>query len=162
LFARTLWISLVVTIATFFVGYPIAYILANSTARLSNILMAFILIPFWSSVLVRSTAWIVLLRREGLVNDMALSAGLFSEPQQLVHNRFGTYVAMIHVLLPFMILSIYSVMKGISPIYMKAAGSLGAGPIRSFLEVYFPLSLPGVAAGSLLVFVLSLAYYITP
>lgn len=160
--ARTFWISFVVTLICLGLGYPIAYLLANLPTRLSNLLMIMVLLPFWTSLLVRTTAWVVLLQPEGIVNDVAVSLGILNRRVTLVHNRTGVYVAMVHILLPFMILPIYSVMKGISPSHMRAAASLGAGPVLAFWKVYLPQSLPGVAAGTLLVFILGLGYYITP
>jgi putative spermidine/putrescine transport system permease protein len=159
---RTFWISLVVTVVCFVLGYPLAYLLASVPTRYGNLLMILVLLPFWTSLLVRTTAWVVLLQREGVVNDAAISAGLLDERVLLIRNRFGVYVAMVHILLPFMVLPIFSVMKGISPTYMRAAASLGANPFRSFMKVYAPQTIPGVGAGCLLVFIISLGYYITP
>jgi putative spermidine/putrescine transport system permease protein len=160
--ARTFGISFVVTVVCLALGYPIAYLLAGLPTRVSNFLMILVLLPFWTSLLVRTTAWIVLLQPEGLLNDLAVFLGLFRERVPLIYNRTGVYVAMVHILLPFMVLPMYSVMKGISPSHMRAAASLGAGPLLAFWKVYLPQSMPGVAAGSLLVFILALGYYITP
>jgi putative spermidine/putrescine transport system permease protein len=121
-----------------------------------------VLLPFWTSLLVRTGAWVVLLQREGVVNDVLIALGLTSEPLQLVYNRFGVYVAMTHILLPFMVLPLYSVMRGIRPEYMRAAASLGARPLVAFLRVYLPQTVPGIGAGCLLVFILAIGYYITP
>lgn len=162
LLGRTLWIGLAVTMICLMLGYPVAFLLASLPTRHSNILMLLLLLPFWTSLLVRTTAWLVLLQNEGLVNDAGIWLGLWDQPVQLVRNRFGVYVAMTHILLPFMVLPIFSVMKGISPSHMRAAFSLGAGPMRSFLRVYLPQTLSGVGAGVLLVFIMSLGYYITP
>ncbi len=159
---RTFWISLVVTVVCFVLGYPLAYLLASVPTRYGNLLMILVLLPFWTSLLVRTTAWVVLLQREGVVNDAAMTIGMLGERVQLIHNRFGVYVAMVHILLPFMVLPIFSVMKGISPTYMRAAASLGANPFRSFMKVYVPQTIPGIGAGCLLVFIISLGYYITP
>ncbi len=159
---RTFWISLVVTVACLLLGYPLAYLLATLPTRISNLLMILVLLPFWTSLLVRTTAWLVLLQRQGVVNDLAVYLGLYDDRIQLIHNRAGVYIAMVHILLPFMVLPIYSVMKGISPTHMRAAASLGANPVRSFIKVYMPQTIPGVGAGVLLVFILSLGYYITP
>ena len=159
---RTIKISFIVTLLCLLTGYPIAYLLATLPTRYSNILILLLLLPFWTSLLVRTTAWLVLLQNEGVVNDMAITLGVWEEPVQLVRNRLGTYIAMVHILLPFMVLPMYSVMKGIDPYHMRAAASLGAAPLRSFLKVYLPQSVPGVGAGVLLVFILSLGYYITP
>jgi putative spermidine/putrescine transport system permease protein len=159
---RTFWISLVVTLICLLLGYPLAYRLATLPPRQSNLLMILVLLPFWTSLLVRTGAWVVLLQREGVVNGLLLRSGLVAEPLTLIYNRFGVYIAMIHVLLPFMVLPLYSVMRGISPVYMHAAVSLGARPAAAFFQVYVPLSLPGIGAGCLLVFILAIGYYITP
>ena len=162
IFFRTFWISLVVTTFCLILGYPVAYLLANVPPRVSNLLMILVLLPFWTSVLVRTTGWAVLLQREGTVNTMLRAMGAISEPMQLIYNRTGVYVAMTQVLLPFMILPLYGVMKGIAPTTMRAALSLGARPWVAFRRVYLPQSMPGISAGCLLVFILALGYYITP
>jgi putative spermidine/putrescine transport system permease protein len=159
---RTFWISFVVTVVCFALGYPLAYLLATLPARVSNLLMILVLLPFWTSLLVRTTAWTILLQDHGVINDAARFIGLWSEPIQLVHNRTGVYIAMVHILLPFMVLPLYSVMKTISPTHMQAAASLGAPPAVAFWRVYVPQTMPGIAAGCLLVFILALGYYITP
>ncbi len=159
---RTIYISMLVTLLTLALGFPIAYLLANLPARTANLLMIFVLLPFWTSLLVRTTAWFVLLQDNGPINDTLIGLQLTSEPLKLIFSRFGTVIAMTHIQLPFTLLPIYSVMKGISPSYMRAARSLGGGPIYSFLRVYLPLTLPGIGAGCLLTFILSLGYYITP
>ncbi len=159
---RTFWMSLLVTAWCLALGFPLAYLLATLKTRVSNTLMIFVLLPFWTSVLVRVAAWIVLLQNEGLVNESLRLLGLIDSPLQLLFNRVGVYVAMVHILLPFMILPLYSVMKGISPTYMRAAVSLGCPPMKSFWRIYFPQTLPGVGAGSLLVFIMAMGYYITP
>jgi putative spermidine/putrescine transport system permease protein len=162
IFARTFWMGLVITAICLVLAYPLAYLLANLPARQSNLLMIMVLLPFWTSILVRVAAWIVLLQSSGLINGALLKMGLIDEPLQLVFNRAGVYIAMVHILLPFMILPIYSVMKSISPSYMRAAISLGCHPFASFWRVYFPQTLAGVGAGCLLVFIISIGYYITP
>lgn len=162
IFARTFWMSAVITIICLALAYPLAYLLANLPTRQSNLLMIMVLLPFWTSILVRVAAWIVLLQSGGLVNSALLALGLIDQPLELVFNRTGVYVSMAHIMLPFMILPIYSVMKGISPSYMRAAISLGCHPFASFWRVYFPQTLAGVGAGGLLVFILSIGYYITP
>ena len=159
---RTLEISVAVTLICFVLGLPIAYLLATLPTSRSNLLLILVLLPFWTSLLVRTTAWIVLLQNEGLINDTGIWLGLWNEPLELIRNRFGVYVAMVHILLPFMILPIFSVMKGINPWHMRAAESLGAHRWKAFLKVYLPQCLPGIGAGTLLVFILSLGYYITP
>ena len=159
---RTVIISVNVTILCLLLGYPIAYLLAVLPTRQSNLLILLLLLPFWTSLLVRTTAWLVLLQNEGIVNDIAITLGVWEDPVQLVRNRLGVYIAMVHILLPFMVLPMFSVMKGIDPYHMRAAASLGANPLRAFLRVYLPQTVPGVGAGVLLVFILSLGYYITP
>ncbi|WGF86585.1 ABC transporter permease [Marinivivus vitaminiproducens] len=159
---RTFWISTIVTLVCLVLAYPLAYKLATLPPRTSNLLMILVLLPFWTSLLVRTTAWVVLLQREGLINQTLMKVNLIAEPLQLIYNRTGVYIAMVHILLPFMILPLYSVMKGISPSYMRAAVSLGATPFTAFRRVYLPQTTPGIAAGSVLVFILAIGYYITP
>ncbi|MDH1263190.1 ABC transporter permease [Pseudomonas sp. GD03944] len=162
IFARTFWMGLVITAICLVLAYPLAYLLATLPTRQSNLLMILVLLPFWTSILVRVAAWIVLLQSSGLINSALLGLGIIDKPLQLVFNRTGVYISMVHIMLPFMILPIYSVMKGISPTYMRAAISLGCHPFASFWRVYFPQTLAGVSAGCLLVFILSIGYYITP
>jgi putative spermidine/putrescine transport system permease protein len=162
IFARTFWMGAVITLVCLALAYPLAYLLANLPTRKGNLLMIMVLLPFWTSILVRVAAWIVLLQSGGLVNTALLGLGLIDQPLELVFNRMGVYISMVHIMLPFMILPIYSVMKGISPSYMRAAISLGCHPFASFWRVYFPQTLAGVGAGCLLVFILSIGYYITP
>jgi putative spermidine/putrescine transport system permease protein len=159
---RTFGMSAVVTVFCLLLGFPLAYLMATQPARIANVLMIFVLLPFWTSILVRVAAWLVLLQSEGLVNQALRAAGIIEKPLELVFNDTGVYISMVHILLPFMILPLYSVMKGISPIYVRAAISLGCPPIKSFWKVYFPQALPGVGAGGLLVFILCMGYYITP
>jgi putative spermidine/putrescine transport system permease protein len=162
IFARTFWMGLVITVICLLLAYPLAYLLANLPARQSNLLMILVLLPFWTSILVRVAAWIVLLQSGGLINSALMAMGIIDQPLQLVFNRTGVYISMVHILLPFMILPIYSVMKGISPSYMRAAISLGCHPFASFWRVYFPQTYAGVGAGCLLVYILAIGYYITP
>ncbi|HET6720396.1 MAG TPA: ABC transporter permease, partial [Rhodocyclaceae bacterium] len=162
IFARTFWMSLIVTVWCLLLGFPLSYLLATLPARKANLLLILVLLPFWTSILVRVAAWIVLLQSEGLINQALMLSGITDAPLQLVFNRFGVYIAMVHILLPFAILPMYSVMKGISPTYVRAAVSLGCPPIKSFWKIYFPQTIPGVGAGGLLVFILSMGYYITP
>ena len=160
---RTLWISVIVTLLCLIFGYPVAYLLDTLPTRQSNVLiLLLLLLPFWTSLLVRTTAWLVLLQNQGLVNDLGIWLGARDEPLELVRNRMGVYIAMVHILLPFMVLPMFSVMKGIDSSHMKAAASLGARPIPAFVKVYLPQTLPGVGAGVLLVFILTLGFYITP
>ena len=162
IFARTFWMGLVITVFCLVLAYPLAYLLANLPTRTSNLLMILVLLPFWTSILVRVAAWIVLLQSGGLINSTLMALGIIDQPLQLVFNRTGVYISMVHIMLPFMILPIYSVMKGISPTYMRAAISLGCHPFASFWRVYFPQTVAGVGAGCLLVFILTIGYYITP
>jgi len=164
LFLRTFAISMAITLICVMLAYPIAYLLATLPLRYSNLLMIFVLLPFWTSLLVRTTAWIVMLQSQGVLNDLFVFFGLVSDDNrlQLIYNLTGTIVAMTHILLPFMVLPLYSVMKTISPSYMCAALSLGANPMVAFIRVYMPQTLSGIVAGSILVFILSIGYYITP
>ena len=164
LFYRTLWMSGLITIFCLLLGYPIAFLLATLPPRHSNLLLILVLLPFWTSLLVRTTAWIALLQSEGVLNDLMVFTGIISEDGrlQMIHNKIGTFVAMTHILLPFMILPLYSVMKTIPSSYMRAARSLGASPFTGFIKVYMPNTVPGIGAGCILVFILSIGYYITP
>lgn len=162
LYIQSLRIALVITLLTFLLGYPLSYYLANAPTRISNILLIFVLLPFWTSLLVRTTSWIALLQTNGVVNTALMSVGLTSSPFEMLYTEFATIIAMTHILLPFMILPLYSVMKGIDPSYLRAAMSMGAKPIPAFLRIYFPMTLPGLSAGALLVFIVSVGYYITP
>jgi putative spermidine/putrescine transport system permease protein len=164
LFMRTLEISFIVTVACLFLGYPIAYLLANLPLRTSNLLLILVLMPFWTSLLVRTTAWIAMLQAEGVMNDLFVAFGVTTDDQRfsLIYNKTGTLIAMIHIMLPFMILPLFSVMKTISPSYVRAAKSMGATNWTAFWKVYFPQSIPGIGAGALLVFILAIGYYITP
>ena len=159
---RTFWISFWVLFYCIAIGYPMAYLIASIGKRLSRILLILVLLPFWTSLLVRTAAWVVLLQNKGIVNDILLSLGLTSEPLTLIFNRIGVYIAMVHILLPFLILPLYAVMKNIPGSHMRAAASLGARPLAVFLSIYLPQTLPGLGAGCLLVFILSLGFYITP
>jgi putative spermidine/putrescine transport system permease protein len=162
LFGRTFEISLWVTVLCVLIAYPAAYTMARLPQRWANVALTLVLVPFWTSILVRTTAWFILLQREGPVNALLLALGVVDAPITMIFNRFAVYVAMVHVLLPFAILPLYSVMKGIDPAYVRAAASLGAPPWRRFARVYLPLSMPGVAAAALMVFMLAVGFYITP
>ncbi|MBM5666260.1 ABC transporter permease [Burkholderia pseudomallei] len=161
-FGRTLLIGFAVTLFALALGYPLAYWISTLPERRANLAMILVLIPFWTSVLVRVAAWIVLLQSEGLVNRVLIDTGLISQPLALLFNRVGVYISMTHILLPFMILPLYSVMKSIPPSYQRAAVSLGSHPFAAFWRVYVPQTYPGVGAGALLVFILAIGYYITP
>ena len=164
LFGRTLFLSIMITISCLLLGYPIAFLLAALPLRTSNLLMILVLLPFWTSLLVRTSAWKVLLQQQGVINDFLVWVGVVGDADRLVmiNNQTGTIIAMTHILLPFMILPLYSVMKTISPSYVRAAKSLGANDWTAFWRVYFPQSVPGIGAGAVLVFILSIGYYITP
>jgi putative spermidine/putrescine transport system permease protein len=161
---RTIWVSLAVTVFCLLLGYPVSYFLSTLPVRISNLLLICVLLPFWTSLLVRLTSWIVLLQKQGVINDILVWLGIIADEHRvrMVYNMSGTLVAMSHILLPFMILPLYSVMKTISPYYVKAARSLGANPFRAFRQIYLPLTVPGIGAGSILVFILAIGYYITP
>ncbi|QBX34058.1 ABC transporter permease [Paracoccus liaowanqingii] len=164
LFWRTFWLSAVITALTFILGFPIAHLLATLPMRRSNLLMILVLLPFWTSLLVRTTSWMVLLQQQGVVNDILVWLGVIGGSQrlQMIYNQTGTIIAMTHILLPFMILPLYSVMRTINPTYVRAARSLGATSWTAFRRVYFPQTLPGLGAGAMLVFILAVGYYITP
>jgi putative spermidine/putrescine transport system permease protein len=159
---NTVVVSATVTAVCLLLGYPLAYTMANAGPRLRRLLVFAVLIPFWTSLLVRTFAWMVLLQQKGLINQILLRLDLIDHPVTLIYNRIGVVVGMVHILLPFMILPLYSVLTRIDPSYSNAAASLGAAPVRNFLHVYLPLSLPGVMTGTVLVFVVGLGYYITP
>ena len=159
---QTLQLALGVTAATLLLAYPVSCVLASIRPSRANLLMVLVLIPFWTSILVRSYAWMVLLGREGTVNRLITGFGIRDEPVQLLNTRFSVYVGMIHILLPFMVLPLYSVMRGIDRNLLRAAENLGARPSQVFRRVFLPLSLPGIGAGCLLVFILALGFYITP
>ncbi len=164
LFWRTLFLSVVITVSCLLLGYPVAFLLANLPVRTSNVLMILVLLPFWTSLLVRTSAWKVLLQQQGVVNDFLVWIGAIDDMGRLImiNNQTGTIIAMTHILLPFMILPLFSVMKTISPSYVRAAKSLGANDWTAFWRVYFPQTIPGIGAGAILVFILAIGYYITP
>ncbi len=164
LWLRTLEVAFFVTIFCFLMAYPIAHLLATLPMKYSNLLMICVLLPFWTSLLVRTASWMILLQQQGVVNDFFVMIGLVTDDNrpEMMYNKIGTYVAMTQILLPFMVLPLYSVMKTISPSLMRAGKSLGGTPFVAFWKVYFPLTIPGIGAGSLLVFILAIGYYITP
>lgn len=159
---KTLAITAGITFLCMVLGYPLAYMLATLPPKASNLLMILVLLPFWTSLLVRTTAWMVILQSNGVLNSTLLKLGLIAQPLDLMFNMWGTVIAMTHILLPFMVLPLYSVMKSIDTTYIRAAHSMGASPLRTFRRIYFPLSLPGLSAGGILVFILAIGYYITP
>ena len=161
---RTFKVSVYVTFFCLLLGFPVAHLLANLPLRYSNLIMIFVLLPFWTSLLVRTTAWIVMLQQKGVINGVLVWLGIINDDQriQMVYNMTGTIIAMTQILLPFMILPLYSVMKVIPKSHMRAAQNLGAKPVRAFIRVYLPQTVPGMSAGGLLVFVLAIGYFITP
>ena len=164
LFGRTLFMSLVITGSCILLAYPISYLLATLPMRQSNLLMILVLLPFWTSLLVRTSAWKVMLQQQGVINDTLVWLGLVADESRLIiiNNQIGTIIAMTHILLPFMVLPMYSVMQTIPITYTRAAKSMGATNWTTFWRIYFPQSIPGIGAGSILVFILSIGYYITP
>ena len=164
LWVRTIEVAFFVTILCFLMAYPIAHLLATLPMKYSNLLMICVLLPFWTSLLVRTASWMILLQQQGIVNDFFVWVGLVTDDNrpEMMYNKTGTYVAMTQILLPFMVLPLYSVMKTISPSLMRAGKSLGGTPFVAFWKVYFPLTIPGIGAGCLLVFILAIGYYITP
>ena len=161
-FVTTFQVSILTTVICILIGYPLAYFLAILPARMAGFFMLAVLLPFWTSLLVRTYAWLVLLQKNGILNDFAISAGLWENPIKLVHNLTGTLIGMAHIMLPFLVLPLYGSMRKIERDMMHAASNLGASPIQAFWKVYFPLSLSGMVAGSLIVFVLCLGFYVTP
>ena len=162
IFITTFKISLFATALCILIGYPLAYFMSQLPNRIANLCMITVLLPFWTSLLVRTYAWLVLLQKRGLVNDWAISLGLWDEPIKMVHNMTGTLIGMVHIMLPFLILPVYSAMKQIDRDLLKAASNLGASPRRAFWTVFFQLSTPGLFAGELMVFVLCLGFFVTP
>ncbi len=161
-FMTTFQVSFLTTLICILIGYPLAYFLAQLPGRIAGLFMLTVLLPFWTSLLVRTYAWLVLLQRKGILNDFAIQIGLWDSPVKLVHNMTGTLIGMAHIMLPFLVLPLYNAMKNIDRDLMQAASNLGATPTRAFWQVYFPLSMPGMVAGSLIVFVLCLGFYVTP
>ena len=162
LYGRTLGMALVITVLCIVLGYPLAWYLSQAPTRKANLLMILVLLPFWTSLLVRTTAWIALLQTNGVVNSVLQALHIIDAPLELLYTQTATIIAMTHILLPFMILPLYSVMRGLDPSYMRAALSMGSRPLGAFIRVALPLTLPGLSAGALLVFIISVGYYITP
>ncbi|MDV7103643.1 ABC transporter permease [Vibrio sp. TH_r3] len=162
LYWRSLRIALTITLFTAILAFPLSYFLAQASSKKANTLIVFVLLPFWTSLLVRTTSWIALLQTNGVVNSTLQFFGIINDPLELLYTELATVVSMTHILLPFMILPLYSVMKNIDPSYFKAALSLGAKPFPAFYKIYFPMTFPGLSAGALLVFIISIGYYITP
>ena len=164
LFWRTIRLSFTITFLTIILGYPIAYLLSTVKTKTSNMLIILVLLPFWTSLLVRTSSWIALLQKEGVINDMLVAIGVLGDDNRLamIHNETGTIIAMTHILLPFMVLPLFSVMKTIPPSWVRAARSMGATPFTAFRRVYLPNTIAGIGAGGILVFILAIGYYITP
>lgn len=162
IFITTFKISILTTIICAAIGYPLSYFMSQLSRKWANICMIAVLIPFWTSLLVRTYAWLVLLQKKGLINNILIESGLITEPLKFVHNTTGTLIGMVHIMLPFLILPLYANMRSIDKDCMKAASSLGATPTRAFWTVFLPLTLPGLLAGLLIVFVLCLGFYVTP
>ncbi|MFK7859338.1 MAG: ABC transporter permease [Granulosicoccus sp.] len=158
----TFEVSVMTTLICVLIGYPLAYFFSQLPRRLANLCLITVLLPFWTSLLVRTYAWLVLLQKRGLVNTWGMEFGLWDEPVKIVHNLSGTLIGMVHIMLPFLVLPLYNSMLAIDKDYLKAAASLGASPKRAFWTVFFPLSAPGLVAGSLMVFILCLGFYVTP
>jgi putative spermidine/putrescine transport system permease protein/spermidine/putrescine transport system permease protein len=158
----TLRVSFVVMLVCLFLGYPVAYAMTKCSKRVTALIMILVMIPFWTSLLVRTYAWMMLLRSDGVINNLLLKMGIVSHPLQLMNNTLGVYIGMTHVLLPYMILSLYPVLESIDENFVKAAMNLGANKYQAFFKVYFPLSMQGVSAGAILVFVMAIGYFITP
>jgi ABC-type spermidine/putrescine transport system permease subunit I len=161
-FVVTFQISVSVTVISVLLGYPLCYWLTKMTDRTAAILMVFVLVPFWTSVLVRTYAWLVLLQRNGIINSTLMSLDIIEEPLQLAHNLTGSIIGMVHIMLPFLILPLYATMRSIDTDLVRAAVGLGSSPRKAFWHVFFPMSLPGLSAGIVLVFILSLGFYVTP
>ncbi len=161
-FRLTFEVSILTTLICVLVGYPLAYFLSQLPTRMANLFMIAVLVPFWTSLLVRTYAWLVLLQRQGLINQWGMELGLWNDPISLVHNMTGTLIGMVHIMLPFLVLPVYGAMRSIDKDYLKAAANLGASPTRAFWKVFLPLSLPGLLAGMLMVFILCLGFYVTP
>lgn len=162
IFLTTFKISLLTTAICIAIGYPLAYFMSQLPKKIANLCLITVLLPFWTSLLVRTYAWLVLLQKRGLINDWGISIGLWDEPIKIVHNLSGTLIGMVHIMLPFLILPVYGAMRSINRDYVNAASNLGANSVRAFWSVFFPLSAPGLFAGSLIVFVLCLGFYVTP
>jgi ABC-type spermidine/putrescine transport system permease subunit I len=162
IFVATFNVSLLTTATCILLGYPLAYVLSQLPRRAANLCLIAVMLPFWTSLLVRTYAWLVLLQRQGLINAWGMRLGLWDEPLALVHNLTGTLIGMVHIMLPFLVLPVLGTMRSIDQDYVKAAANLGASPARAFWAVFFPLSLPGLFAGALIVFIICLGFYVTP
>lgn len=162
IFLTTFKVSLLTTLICMLLGYPLAYFLAQLPSRWAAIGLMAVLLPFWTSLLVRTYAWLVVLQRQGLINQWGMELGLWDTPLRLAHNLNGTLIGMVHIMLPFLVLPLYGSMKAIDAMYMNAAANLGASPAKGFRHIFLPLSLPGLCAGMVIVFVLCLGFFVTP
>tara|TARA_Y100000815_G_scaffold44191_1_gene36420 strand:+ start:932 stop:1816 length:885 start_codon:yes stop_codon:yes gene_type:complete len=162
IFFTTFQVSFLTTGLCILIGYPLAYFISQLPAKLANLCLITVLLPFWTSLLVRTYAWLVLLQKQGLVNSWGMSLGLWDEPIKMVHNMTGTLIGMVHIMLPFLILPVYGAMKAVDADFIKAAANLGASPRKAFWTVFFPLTTPGLFAGALMVFILCLGFFVTP
>ena len=162
IFRTTFLVSILTTGLCIIIGYPLAYFISQLSDKWAAVALISVLLPFWTSLLVRTYAWLVLLQKQGLINDWAISLGLWAEPLKMVHNMTGNLIGMTHIMLPFLILPLYGAMRSINRDYMNAAANLGASPRRAFWTVFFPLSTPGLFAGALMVFILCLGFFVTP
>ena len=161
-FRATFNVSFLTTFLCILIGYPLAYFLSQAPKKYVGIFMLAVLLPFWTSLLVRTYAWLVMLQRNGLINNFAIDLGIWDAPVKLAHNLNGTLIGMVHIMLPFLVLPLYAAMRRIDRHALQAAANLGATPVQAFWQIFVPLSLPGVVAGSLIVFVLCLGFYVTP
>ncbi len=162
IFLTTFQLSVLVTVLSVLLGYPVAYMIAMLPPRAASICLMLVLVPFWTALLVRTYAWLVILQRRGIVNSVLMNWGVIDAPLQLVHNFTGTVIGMLHIMIPFLVLPLYANMRAINRDYVRAAASLGASPVTAFWKVYLPLSIPGLAAGTVMVFIICLGFYITP
>ena len=161
-FKTTFNVSFLTTFLCIVIGYPLAYFLSQIPRKYVGLFMLTVLLPFWTSLLVRTYAWLVMLQRNGLINNFAIDLGIWEAPVKLAHNLNGTLIGMVHIMLPFLVLPLYAAMRRIDRHALQAAANLGATPVQAFWQIFVPLSLPGVVAGSLIVFVLCLGFYVTP
>ena len=161
-FKTTFNVSFLTTFLCIVIGYPLAYFLSQIPRKYVGLFMLTVLLPFWTSLLVRTYAWLVMLQRNGLINNFAIDLGIWDAPVKLAHNLNGTLIGMVHIMLPFLVLPLYAAMRRIDRSALQAAANLGATPVQAFWQIFVPLSLPGVVAGSLIVFVLCLGFYVTP
>jgi putative spermidine/putrescine transport system permease protein/spermidine/putrescine transport system permease protein len=162
IYLTTFKVSVLVTALSAAIGYPVAYLIAQLPPRAASLCLLTVLLPLWTSLLVRTYAWLVLLQRNGVINTLLIDLGLIDEPLKLAHNFTGATIGMTHIMVPFLVLPLYAAMKAIDPAHLRAATSLGASPARVFRDVFLPLSMPGLLVGCALVFVLCLGFYVTP